>query len=104
VEVFLNPKETRKEYGEVCERKNYFKKANPAEYGVEFVPAYDPRVLTKLNENVIIITAWGSKAVGLKGGNIVTYSAEQNDYSVLDQEAEEYTYTKVESGPQKTIK
>lgn len=78
--------------------------ATVTEYGVEFVPVYDPRTLTKLSENVIIITAWGSKAVGLKGGNIVTYNAEQNDYNVLDEEAEIYTYSKVQPGTQKTIK
>lgn len=86
--------------------KNTYELAGNAsvnEYGVEFVPTYDPRILTKLDENIIIITAWGSKAVGLKGGNIVTYSAEQNDYNVLDQEAEEYTYTKVQNGNQKKI-
>lgn len=74
------------------------------EYGIEFVPTYDPRVLTQLDENVIIVTAWGSKAVGLKGGYIVTYNAEQNDYNVLDEEACLYTYTKEQTGLQKTIK
>ena len=73
------------------------------QYGVEFVPAYDPRLLTKLDENVIIITSWGAKAVGLKGGNIVTYNALENDYNVLDEEAELYTYKKVPTGTQKTM-
>ena len=78
--------------------------ATTNEYGIEFVPSYDPRVLTQIDENVIIITAWGSKAVGLKGGYIVTYSVEQNDYNVLDEEACTYTYTKEQTGFQKTIK
>ena len=78
--------------------------ATTNEYGIEFVPSYDPRVLTQLDENVIIITAWGSKAVGLKGWYIVTYNAEQNDYNVLDEEACTYTYTKEQTGFQKTIK
>lgn len=56
------------------------------------IPKYDPRVLTEVDENVIIETAWGSKAVCLKGGFIVTYDADTNDYNVLERGAFESTY------------
>lgn len=59
-----------------------------------WVPEYDPRVLTQIDENVIIVTAWGSKAVCLKGGFIVTYNASENDYNTLEKGAFDSTYTK----------
>lgn len=72
-------------------------------FGLGWVPAYDPRVLTKIEENIIIITAWGSKAVCLKGGYIVTYNAEENDYNTLEKDAYESTYTR-ESQSTKKLK
>lgn len=60
--------------------------------GLILTPAYDPRVLTRVSENVIIMTAWGSKAVCLAGGYIVTYNASENDYNVLEAGAFESTY------------
>ena len=68
-----------------------------------WVPVYDPRVLTQVDENVIIVTAWGSKAICLKGGYIVTYNAEENDYNTLEKGAFDSTYTKV-TGSKKTLK
>lgn len=64
-------------------------------------PKYDPRVLTQMEENVIIITAWGAKAVCLKGSYIVTYNAEANDYNTLEKGAFESTYTKDEQSLKK---
>ena len=72
-------------------------------FGLGWVPAYDPRVLTKIEENIIIITAWGSKAVCLKGGYIVTYDSEENDYNTLEKDAYESTYTR-ESQSTKKLK
>ena len=68
-----------------------------------WVPVYDPRVLTQVDENVIIVTACGSKAICLKGGYIVTYNAEENDYNTLEKGAFDSTYTKV-TGSKKTLK
>jgi hypothetical protein len=57
-----------------------------------YVPAYDPRVLTRVSENVIIMTAWGEPALCLAGGYIVTYDAAGNDYNTLEKGAFESTY------------
>ena len=62
--------------------------------GTECVPVYDSRLLTQVDENVIIMTAWGSEAVCLAGGYIVTYSAEDNDYNTLEKGAFDSTYVK----------
>lgn len=67
------------------------------------LPKCDPRVLTQVDEDIIIITAWGSKAVCLKGGYIVTYNAAENDYNVLEKGAFESTYT-IETSKVKTLK
>lgn len=45
----------------------------------------------------------GSKAICLKGGYIVTYNAEENDYNTLEKGAFESTYT-VETGKVKKLK
>jgi hypothetical protein len=63
----------------------------PSEGGL-YVPARDPRVLTEVLENVIIVTAWGSEAICLQGSYIVTYNAEENDYNTLERGAKESTY------------
>ena len=59
----------------------------------EYYPVQDWRLLSQVDENVIIVTAWGSKALCLKGGYIVTYNAEENDYNTLEKGAFESTYT-----------
>ena len=63
-------------------------------FGLGWIPTYDPRVLTQIDENVIIMTLWGSPAVCLKGSYIVTYNAEISDYNTLEKGAFESTYTK----------
>lgn len=68
-----------------------------------WVPKYDSRLLTQIDENIIIITSWGAPVVCLKGSYIVTYNAEENDYNTLEQGAFESTYT-VESQKQKRKK
>ena len=60
-------------------------------------------MLSQVDENVIIVTAWGSKALCLKGGYIVTYNAEENDYNTLEKGAFESTYT-VQTGKVKKLK
>ena len=57
-----------------------------------FIPVADPRILTEVPENLIIITAWGSEAICLSGSYIVTYNAEENDYNTLERGAKESTY------------
>lgn len=69
-----------------------------------FMPKADPRVLTQIDENVIIMTSWGAPAVCLAGSYIVTYNAETNDYNTLEQGAFESTYTKEESNVKKLRK
>lgn len=61
---------------------------------IRFKPRYDSRLLTQVDENVIIITAWGAPAVCLAGSFIVTYDAGTNDYNVIERSAFESTYTK----------
>lgn len=68
-----------------------------------WIPSYDARVLTQIDEDIIIMTAWGSKAICLKGGYIVTYNAEENDYNTLEKGAFNSTYTK-ESENSKKLK
>lgn len=59
-----------------------------------WTPNPDERLLTQVDEDVIIKTAWGSEAVCLKGSYIVTYNAEENDFNTLEQGAFESTYKK----------
>ena len=56
-------------------------------------PEYDSRLLTQVDENVIIMTSWGAPAVCLAGSYIVTYNAESNDYNTSEQGAFDSTYT-----------
>ncbi len=63
--------------------------------GEEYVPEAEPRLLTEVPENLIIITSWGAKAVCLKGSFIVTYNASTNDYNTLERGAYLSTYAKV---------
>ncbi len=71
--------------------------------GEEYVPECEPRLLTEVPEDVIIITSWGAKAICLKGSFIVTYNAEANDYNTLEQGAYKSTYVKVEDSPKITL-
>ena len=61
-----------------------------------FMPKYDSRLLTQVDENLIIMTAWGAPAVCLAGSYIVTYNADENDYNTIERGAFESTYTKEE--------
>ena len=63
---------------------------------IRYTPVYDSRLLTQVDENVIIMTAWGSPAVCLAGGYIVTYDALENDYNTLEKGAFKSTYTRDE--------
>ena len=58
------------------------------------VRVYESRLLTQVDENIIIITSWGVPAVCLAGSYVVTYDAESNDYNVIEQDAFESTYTR----------
>ena len=75
----------------------FLKTYEPTEEEGVFTPAYDARVLTQIDENVIIVTAWGSKALCLAGSYIVTYDESINDYNTLEKGAYDSTYTKVSS-------
>ena len=68
-----------------------------------WIPVYDSRLLTLVDENIIIMTSWGAPAVCLAGSYIVTYNAEENDYNTLEQGAFNSTYQK-EDTYQKKIK
>lgn len=61
---------------------------------VRYIPKYDSRLLTEVDENVIIMTAWGSPALCLAGGYIVTYDAASCDYNTLERGAFKSTYTR----------
>ncbi len=60
----------------------------------DWTPVYDSRLLTQVDENVIIMTTWGAPAVCLAGSYIVTYNALENDYNTLEQGAFDSTYKK----------
>lgn len=77
----------------------------PVEGTATFAPKPDPRVLTEVPENVIIMTAWGSEAICLQGSYIVTYNAEECDYNTLERGAKNSTYvTTPLNGQNKTLK
>lgn len=86
----------------IVKHQKFISTYEPKEGNV-FIPSYDPRILTQVDEDIIIVTAWGSKAICLKGGYIVTYNAEENDYNTLEKGAFDSTYTKV-TGSKKTLK
>ena len=71
---------------------------------IRYIPKYDSRLLTQVDENVIIMTAWGTPAVCLAGGYIVTYDASENDYNTLEKGAFDSTYKKEEESNKKLIK
>ena len=68
-----------------------------------YMPVYDSRLLTKVPENVIIMTSWGEPAVCLAGSYIVTYDSKTNDYNTIERGAFESTY-KIEEQPKRKIK
>ncbi len=63
----------------------------PIEGGL-FAPVFDPRLISRVSENVIIITAWGEPVVCLAGSYIVTYDEASNDYNGLEKGAYDSTY------------
>ena len=69
-----------------------------------YVPVYDSRLFTQVDENVIIMTAWGSPAICLAGSYIVVYNAEENDYNTVEKGAFESTYTIEEEKSKKLTK
>ena len=81
----------------VVKYEKFIKTYEPGLCSYEFYPVKDTRVLTKVSEDVIIETAWGSKALCLNGGYIVTYSKDDNDYNTLEQGAFNSTYEKEET-------
>ena len=58
-----------------------------------YIPVPEERLLTRVGENVIIMTSWGAPAICLEGSFIVTYNADANDYNTLEQGAFNSTYT-----------
>ena len=82
--------------------KTYDLVGKSEEGNLVYTPSYDPREIAIVDENVIIMTAWGSKAVCLKGGGIVTYNASENDYNAIEAGALSSTYKKV-SGETKKL-
>ena len=81
--------------------QNTYELIGQTEQGYVLQPKYESRLLTQVDENIIIMTAWGSKAICLKGSYIVTYNAEANDYNTLEQGAFESTYTREEQSVKK---
>lgn len=71
---------------------------------LRYLPIYDSRLLTQVDENVIIMTAWGEPAICLAGGYIVTYDEATNDYNALEKDAFKSTYTKEEEKSKQLIK
>ena len=60
-----------------------------------YTPAFEPRTIARVNENVLIMTTWGAPALCLAWSYIVTYDADINDYNTLEQSAYESTYAPV---------
>ncbi len=71
---------------------------------IGWTPVYDSRMLTQVDENIIIMTAWGAPAVCLAGSYIVTYNADENDYNTLEQGAFNSTYQKEDKHQKKLNK
>ena len=57
-----------------------------------FTPQPDEREVYQVDEDVMIMTAWGEPAVCLKGSYIVVYSAEENDFNTVEEGAIKSTY------------
>jgi hypothetical protein len=69
-----------------------------------YVPVSESRLLTQVDENIVIMTSWGQPAICLAGSYIVTYDAESNDYNTLEQSAFNTTYTRDEGTLKRTRK
>ncbi len=54
----------------------------------------ETRLLTQVDENLIIMTSCCAPAVCLAGSYIVIYNAEENDYNTIEQGAFDSTYIK----------
>lgn len=78
----------------VVKANKFGKLYDPSQDGT-WVPVPDARRLCQVDEDVVIITAWGSEAVCLKGSYIVVYDASQNDFNTLEQGAKTSTYSDV---------
>ena len=68
-----------------------------------WTPQPDERLFYQVDEDIIIMTAWGAEAVCLRGSYIVEYNAEENDYNTVEKGAEKSTYKRTKA-PQKTKK
>lgn len=78
-------------------KANKFSRMYTANEDGTFTPTPDPRELTRVSEDVIIMTAWGAPAVCLAGSYIVTYDAANNDFNTIEQGAFNSTYEVQES-------
>ena len=78
----------------VVKADKFIKMYTPNEDGT-FTPQPDERELVQVDEDVIIMTAWGTEAVCLKGSYIVIYNAEENDFNTIEQGAKKSTYKDV---------
>ena len=67
--------------------------ADSTEEELRFTPVYELRPFARVDENVVITTAWGAPAVCLAGSYIVTYNPAENDYNTVEQAAYRSTYT-----------
>ena len=83
---------SREQY--VVKADKFLRMYTPNEDGT-FSPVPDERDFATVDEDVIIMTAWGSEAVCLSGSSIVTYSAEDNDFNTVEKGAEKSTYKRV---------
>lgn len=84
----------------VVRADKFLRMYTPNEDGT-FTPVADERDFATIDEDVIIMTAWGSEAVCLSGSSIVTYSAEDNDFNTVEQGAEKSTYRRVKPNQKK---
>ena len=73
-------------------KANKFPNMYEANLDGTFAPKPDPRELTRVSENLVIMTKWGSPAVCLAGSYIVTYDAADNDFNTIEKGAFDSTY------------
>ncbi len=78
----------------IVKKDRFFKTYIMNNNGIDWTPVDDSRLLTQVDENVMIMTVWGAYAVCLAGSYIVTYNTEENDYNTIEQGAFDSTYTK----------
>ena len=75
----------------VVKADKFIKMYVPNEDGT-FTPQPDEREVYQVDEDVMIMTAWGEPAVCLKGSYIVVYNAEENDFNTVEEGAIKSTY------------